>query len=356
MKILDRYLARQFLGTFVLLVLSLPFLFLIADLTGELDSYIARGLPMSSIAISYVYYFPQLAFWGFPIAALVATVFTIGTMTRHQEIAAAKAGGISFYRLAAPVVLLGALLSVAAVAVGEVVPVGNQMRAQALDEDRSFANPFRMNLVFRTEQGNTLTANRLSVEGQEMTNVMLESRAGPDPTWLNSSALVARWVPEEGWTFEDGYVRWIGDDDEETTFHYASMRVPGLEESPEELMTTSKASEEMRYRELEGFIRTVERSGGDPNELRVHLAQKLSLPLAVLVIVLFGAPLATSSKRGGAAFGVGISLVVTMAYLMLFKVAEAIGTSGAIHHHVAAWSPNVLFLVGGLALWWRVRT
>ncbi|HUE96976.1 MAG TPA: LptF/LptG family permease, partial [Longimicrobiaceae bacterium] len=98
MKLLDRYLIRQFMSTFTVVVLGVPFLFLITELTDQLDSYLARGIALRSVAVSYVYYMPQLIFWGFPIAALIATVFTIGSMTRHQEIAAAKAGGISFYR------------------------------------------------------------------------------------------------------------------------------------------------------------------------------------------------------------------------------------------------------------------
>src|SRR5690606_3581132 len=94
-KHLDRYLLRQFTGTFVVLVLSLPFLFMVTDLADQLGNYLSRGVPMRNVAISYIYQIPQLVFWGFPIAALIATVFTIGNMTRHQEITAAKAGGVS---------------------------------------------------------------------------------------------------------------------------------------------------------------------------------------------------------------------------------------------------------------------
>jgi lipopolysaccharide export LptBFGC system permease protein LptF len=70
---------------------------------------------MGQVAISYLYSLPQFVFWSMPIAALIATVFTIGNMTRHQEIAAAKAGGVSFSPDAAPdLVLASALLSVIA--------------------------------------------------------------------------------------------------------------------------------------------------------------------------------------------------------------------------------------------------
>ena len=355
MKILDRYLLRQFAGTFVLLLAALPFLFLITDLTDHLDGYLARGIPPRAVAISYVYYVPQLVFWGFPIAALIATVFTIGNMTRYQEITAAKAGGVSFYRLAAPLVLLASLLSVVAVGVGELVPIANQRRAEELGERERLTTPIRNSFVFRTQDGRTLAANQLSALNQDMTQVLLEDRA-PDGARVQYSASSAVFYPDEGWVFQDGHVRWIPMEGPPVVVGFGAMRIHDLEERPDELLTTAKDADEMRYRELDRFIDTIVRSGGDPSEYRVQLAQKVSLPLALFVIVLFGAPLATSSKRGGAAFGVGISLIVTMVYLMMFKVGEAIGTSGAIHPLVAAWAPNAFFLLGAAVLFWRVRT
>lgn len=355
MKILDRYMARQFLGTFILLVLALPFLFLITDLTDNLDRYLARGLQLRAVAMSYVYFLPQLVFWAFPIAGLIATVFTIGNMTRYQEIAAAKAGGISFYRLAAPVLLLATLLSGIAVGIGELVPIANQKKAEALGERETVTSPFRANFVFRTENGKTLAANRLNAQASSMTNVVIERRE-PDGTVMHQTAVSAIWEEHIGWRLQDGYLRWFNPEGEERTFQFVTMRIPDLTEGPEELLTAAKNPDEMRYAELERFIRTVERSGGSSSEFRVNLAQKISLPLALLVIVLFGAPLATSSQRGGTAFGIGISLAVTMVYLMMFKVGEAVGISGAIPPNVAAWAPNGVFLAAGLVLLWRVRT
>ncbi|HEX8831997.1 MAG TPA: LptF/LptG family permease, partial [Longimicrobium sp.] len=114
MSILSRYVARQFLATFTMLVLGLPLLFIIGDITDNIDKYIDRGITGGRLFMAYVYQFPLFVLYGFPIAALVATVFTIGGMTRHQEITAAKAGGISFYRLFLPILTLGLLLVAAA--------------------------------------------------------------------------------------------------------------------------------------------------------------------------------------------------------------------------------------------------
>jgi lipopolysaccharide export system permease protein len=356
MKLLDRYVLSQFTATFVMLVLGLPLLFIITDITDQLDNYLGRGVSMGAVAVSYLYYLPQFVFWSLPIAALVATVFTVGSMTRHQEIAAAKAGGVSFYRLIAPVVGAAAVLSVAAVAIGDLVPVTNRMRAEALGERERDASSLRANFVFQTGDGRTLSVRRLDAERGILTDPVLEREANGDAPGVHQVASSAQWSEGEGWTFEDGYLRILPEDGSELTFEYDRVVVPDFEETPRELLAETRDPDEMRYGEIGPVVRSIERSGGDARELRVERAQKVSLPMAILVIVLFGAPLATSSQRGGTAFGIGISLAVTMIYLMLFRVGQAVGSSGTIDPILAAWMPNAIFLIAGLYLLKRART
>ena len=112
----------------------------------------------------------------------------------------------------------------------------------------------------------------------------------------------------------------------------------------------------MRYQELSRFIAALERSGGDANELKVERALKIAIPITCLIIAIFGAPLATSTKRGGAAYGIGISLATTVIFLMLIQITKAIGGGGVIPPNIAAWIPNALFGVLGLVLLAKVRT
>jgi lipopolysaccharide export system permease protein len=356
MRLLDRYVARQFMGTFLALCLGLPWLFVVADVTDHLDNYLARGLSRGAVVMSYVYYLPQFIFWSLPIAGLVATVFTIGSMTRHQEIAAAKAGGVSFHRLIAPILLLATILSVGAIGLGEMLPVTTAKRLEVLGEKKYSHSTFRTNFVFQAEDGHTLSIRRLDAEVDAMQGVVIERDATEKKAGTHLTAETAMWKPGKGWTMKRGYLRVLGSGETEQAFHFDSLRINALRESPEELLAEPKQPEEMGYVEMSKFIDAIQRSGGDIRKMRVERAQKIALPLALLVIVLFGAPLSTTSRRGGAAYGVGISLAVTLIYLMLFKVGTAIGSSGAIPPLVAAWGPNVLFLVAGIVLMFKVRT
>lgn len=356
MSILSRYVIRQFVGTFVGLVLGLPLLFIIGDVTDNIDKYIDKGITGGRLLLSYVYFYPQFVLYGFPIAALVATVFTIGGMTRHQEITAAKAGGISFYRLFLPVATLGLILVGIAFGLSELVPITLGKRAVLMGEQTTSSQGPRLNFVYQTEREGVLTVRRLDPAGGEMNQVTMERNAARGQPGIHRMAERASWTQKDGWKLYRGYTRVLHVDGREVTARFDSLRVPGLVETPEDFLGEPKEPEQMRYAEMSRFIGAIERSGGDANPLRVERGQKLAIPVAVIVIIIFGAPLVTSSQRGGTAYGVGISLGVTIIYLLLFRVGKAMGSSGAVDPMMAAWAPNVLFLVAGMVLMLRVRT
>src|SRR6266566_2000658 len=102
LRTLDRYAAGEWLRVFLITLLGFPVLVLVIDLTDKLDQYLGRGIKPAAVALSYVFYFPELMFLILPVAVLFATVFTVGALDRHSELTAAKASGISFHRLVRP--------------------------------------------------------------------------------------------------------------------------------------------------------------------------------------------------------------------------------------------------------------
>jgi lipopolysaccharide export system permease protein len=140
------------------------------------------------------------------------------------------------------------------------------------------------------------------------------------------------------------------------TFSFDSLVDRHFTEPPKQLTLTQKAPTDMGFRELGRFITSMERSGAEVNELRVERMLKLAIPVTCIVILLFGAPLATSTQRGGAAYGVGLSLATTVIFLMLIQLMKGVGGKGIIPADLAAWLPSIIFGVVGVILFARVRT
>jgi lipopolysaccharide export system permease protein len=355
---LDRYVFVEWMKIFVATAIGLPVLLVIIDLTDHLQQYLTRNIPAADIALSYVYWMPQSMFMAMPAAVLFATVFSVGTFTRHSEITAAKASGISFYRLVAPI-LLGAMLAAGLdLVVGELVPITDARRNDLLRESKVQSGTQRFNFAYAAEYGRVYKAQTLDVPGGRMDRLQIERKGnGKDYPTVVISSVQAKYDTATGrWTLGAGDMHIIRDSTPNMVISFSQLQDRNMRERPSDLMAKPRDPQEMRYAELTRFIHALERSGGDGNLLRVERALKIAIPVTCLVIALFGAPLATSTQRGGTAYGIGLSLAITVTFLMLIQLTKPLGGKNIIWPDVAAWLPNVLFAMGGLVLLARVRT
>ena len=355
-RTLDRYIAREFLRLFFLFAMAAPMLFILGDWTDNIDTYTERAIPLGDVALGYLFKLPQFVVFSLPIAGLIATVFTVSSMTRHSELAAAKAGGISFYRATRMLPLLGLLLTIAGLALSEVVPITLRRSAELFGSRIEYRGS-RNDFVYRAKDGTVYGIRRLDLDAGRVYGISIQ-REGDGATTPTVSAFAreASWDSVAGWSFTNGFYRTVASDMHESTIQFRSMIPVHLEESPDELLAEPKEPDEMRYAEMGEFIAALQRSGGEPNELMFSQAEKIAIPVATFIIILFGAPLANSGARSGPAYGIGVSLGITIVYLMLFRVMSAVGEAGIMDPFLAAWVPNGLFFLAAIVLTARVRT
>lgn len=357
LRLLDRYVVQEFVRIFVITTLGFPLFTIAINLADNIDRYLTRHLPAKNIALAYVYLLPEQIFFITPAAVLFATVFTVGAFSRHSEITAAKASGVSFHRLAVPLFALSALATVLTFALGELSPLTNEKRAVLLGEKELRSQSARYNFVYRADGGRVYAVRALSVPESSMTDVQIEREGtGPEFPGYFLVASGARWSARNGWTLRSGIIRLFMDDSTEIAMSFDTLRQRAMTERPLDLLTEPKAPDQMRYGELGHYVRTLERSGSDANKLKVERALKLAIPVTCLVIALFGAPLGISGSRSGAAYGVAVSLATTIVFLVLVQISKAVGAGGVVPPVLAAWFPNALFGAFGAVLFARART
>jgi lipopolysaccharide export system permease protein len=354
---LDWYVFVEWVKIFTTTAIGFPVLVIVIDLTDHLETYLQRNIPAPRIALSYLYWIPGSMFLVLPAAVLFATVFSIGAFTRHSEITAAKASGISFYRMTAPVFFAACLAAVLGLGIGELAPVTNAKHDEILEEQQFRGGSQRYNFAYAGDEGRVYKVGALDATHGSINSMEIERRGiGPSyPTYI-IAAQNASWHAGHGWTLRQGVVHVVVDSTNDLTFQFDSARDNHLREAPPELMVAPKNPEDMRFADLKRFIAALERSGGNADELKVELAQKIAVPITCIIIALFGAPLATSTQRGGAAYGIAISLATTVLFLMMIQLTKAVGAKGLIPPYLAAWIPNVLFTIAGTYLLTRVRT
>jgi lipopolysaccharide export system permease protein len=354
---LDRYVLAEFLKIMTATALGFPFLVIVIDITENLQKYLLRHVPPMDIAKAYVFGVPETMFQVLPAAVLFATVFSIGGFSRHSEINAAKASGISFYRFIAPIALGAALAMVLDLFVGAAMPIANAKRDVLVREKQSGDAVMRSNFTFATTQDRVYKVASADASTGSLDRIEIDRKGSwPDfPTYV-IFARSGKWMPKTGWMLKNGVIHVITGDSSNFTVTFDSLRDRHLTEPPKNLLANQKAPEEMGYVDLGIFITSMERSGTDVNQLRVERMLKIAIPATCMIIMLFGAPLATSNQRGGAAYGVGVSLGTTVIFLMLVQLTQAVGGKGLVNPELAAWLPGILFLTVGGALLARVRT
>jgi lipopolysaccharide export system permease protein len=355
---LDRYVFTEFWKLFLVTTVSFPILLIVSDLTARLQEYLNRRIPVRDLAVSYVYWLPDSMFMVLPAAVLVATVFTIASLTRHSELTTAKASGTSFYRMIAPI-FLGALVAVGLdFGLGAAAPRGNQRRAQLIKEDLAQEGASRYEFVFAGDFGRVYKAAELRADSGVIRGLQMERKgvSRAYPTFL-LTAERARYDRRQGdWSLAGGELHVVSDTGAGFAVSFARARDRRFTERPIELMAKQRQPHDLGYGELTRIITTTERSGGDANLLRVERALKIAIPATCIIIALFGAPLATSTRRGGSAYGIAISLATTMIFLIMIQLTRAIGAKGVVPPDFAAWIPGILFGIVGLALLARVET
>ncbi len=355
---LDRYVFGEFWKIFIVTALGFPFLLVVIDLAEHVQEYLNRHISTRDVALSYLFWIPDSMFMVLPAAVLFATVFSIGAFTRNNEIMAAKASGISFYRIIVPI-LFGAVFAVGLdLLLAEVVPKANQRRAQLLQEDKAQVGNNRYNFAFAGEYGRVYKAYELRTDTGRMRNVQIErkGKGAAYPTYLLTADTADYSAKASRWTLKNGTLSVIADTGANFSMSFAVARDKRFVERPMDMLAKQRDPHDLSYQELTRFITALERSGGDANLLRVERALKIAIPVTCLIIALFGAPLATSTQRGGSAYGIAISLATTMIFLLMIQLTRAIGGKGVIAPDYAAWIPGAIFGVIGLVLLARVRT
>ena len=371
MGTLDRFVARQWLGTFLLAAIGVPAVATLIHLAEKFGTLTKKNIPIPDILLGELLYFPGQVTLLFPAAVLFATVFTLNGMGRHNELTAVKASGISFYRLITPMLLMATLAMPINFGLQEVAAPSLARQRELHGERRSGASAAaRHQFAYQSDSNWVYAFRELEQWRGHLSSVLIESPiAEGSPLWT-ITADSARWSkPRQQWQLLHGASHLlvagergrddslaVGDTSRIVTFRFERMRLGAFTESPQVLSDEGKRADEMRIGELREHLARLERSGTRPGQLAVDLPLKYAVPVACLVIALFGAPLAVTSPRAEAALGLAMALGTTLVYLTGTQIMKALGGKEIITTDVAAWSMNGVFLLLAVVLMSRVRS
>jgi lipopolysaccharide export system permease protein len=355
-KILDRYIITDFMKSVFYGLVGFVFIYSIVDLFEKLSRFIDKKASILSVCKYYLYQVPYVVILVLPVAVLLSLFFTLGVMVRRNELVAMKSAGISLNRVLLPLIFVGLVLSGAVFGLAEVVaPVANRrkdaIKRVELDKLPPVDYKYRKNMFYLGSGNRMYFATVFDGRKKELIEPIVVQRGAGSEIVERIDAKRAVWT-DAGWEFEDVLVRTF---DPDSFARYERAVMPQLGETPEDFSKIQEDPEEMSYWSLRKYINEKRKAGEDVLKESVELNMKLSFPVINFVIILFGAPIAASTRKSGTAAGFAASLLISFLYWGLIQVAKSLGNYGTLPPVVAAWINNVFFAGCGLGLLWWAR-
>lgn len=349
--LLDRYLWRHLRDLFLFGVAVFSILLLINHLFLLARLVLQQGAPFSAALELLVYRLPYFLAFSFPMAMLLASLMTVGRLSDGQEITAMRTGGISLGRIAASILLAGVVVSGMTLAVNElVVPEAEERYRGAFGRAiEAPADPVQQQVLFREEQQgieSVYFARRFLLDSGAMEGVVVNQfERGRLQRVIEAPQ--ARYLGEE-WVFFNGTMYlFTGPTTVATRFDRLTL---ALRRTPREIAIPRREPSEMSIRELRAYVRLLRRSGEGAARYVVEVQSKFAVPASAALFALLAVPLGLRPHRSGTSIGLGLTIVVLVAYYIMISITITLGQSGRLQPVLAAWLPDGVLAAAGLVL------
>jgi lipopolysaccharide export system permease protein len=369
MRLLDRYLLREFLVPLGYCLGGFLVFWLTFDVLSELDSFQESQLRLWEIVRYYEAKTPDFLVIVMPVALLLALLYAMTNHARHNEITAIRAAGLSLWRLGMVYLAVGLGFSVVLFAVNEWwVPDSLERADRILHPDRlgpagEGSRDWRRSLNFRHSG-----ADRIWSIGAY--NIKTFEMLHPQIDWRLSDGSRRHLFAERGlrtnhaWLFlnTQQWTNQPGTNSLPVPSLMDSVLIEDFEETPEMIQSEIKISNlsnlkaarkiQLSLKEILNYQRL--HPNLEPRDsvmLQTQFHARLAAPWTCLVVVLIALPLSTRvSSRRNVFVGVANSIFICFSYFVLLKLGLVLGTSGLLLPWLAAWMPNFVFAGLGLAL------
>ncbi len=352
MKILDRYILKNLLVTFLFTAFVIVFIICMIDYTEKVDDFLEKKAPTS--AIIFDYYLNLVPYWInyiSPLMVFIATVFFTSRMAARTEIIAILSSGISFGRLLVPY-LMGATIigGVMFLLVGWVLPKANKIRNEfeqkyVKDEfyfdGRNVHIKVAPNVYAYLESYNvaTKTGNKFTLEtvvGNELKKKLTADKI--------------EWQPKlNKWALKNYRIRDLEKQNEALTFGSELDTLINLR--PKDFESDYNLFETFTLPELNDYIELLKSRGSDG--LEVYLIEKytrFTQPFAMLILTAIGLIVSGRKSRQGVGLQIALGFALAFIYILFFLLSKGVAESGNINTLLAVWLPNIVFTFVGLAL------
>ncbi len=352
-KILDRYIIRKFLGTFVFAIALLIVVIIIFDTVEKMDKLIQMHASpykyFKEYVINFIPYFIN-QFGG--LFVFIAVIFFTSKLAYQTEIIAMLSGGMSFNRLMWPYFVSALIIFIVSIFLSlMVIPKANIKRIAFENELKNKSEQFADNMFIQESPGTYVYIRGFNGERNMTDYLAIEKYEGSTVVAILETGDKAQYDPKtQRWTSDRYITRTFADNVE--TFEQHERLDTVLNISYEELGDMAGLAKTLNIFELNRFIKDQKEKGSDMiSVFEVERAQRFSYPFAMFILTLIGVSLSSRKVRGGTGLHIGIGITLCFSYILIAKFTEEFAKVGTINPVLAVWIPNMIFALIAIYLY-----
>jgi lipopolysaccharide export system permease protein len=358
MRRLDRYVVRQFLQAYLYCIAGFVSIWFIFDVSDNISTFLDQRISRMLIVQYYFTQFPEILVVVFPIALLLALLFTLGRMSRSNEIVSMLTAGVSLPRILAPLLLIGLLTTATSTALNySLAPHGEYARKKLLEDPASRRQQLGLTAqIFRNRTDNrTWFVQQFFPGDTKFSTLHIVQQDANDNIVTAYIATTAIYHPENhAWELQGTKVVHYDQIGNITGVDYhvgTPLVITDWSETPFRLSSANVRAEHLSVPELRDYLQF---NSDFPVTLlapfATHLEYRLALPWTCFVVALIAGALGVGYSRRGILSSVAAAILLVFAMNFVMHLFLALGEGARISNWAAAWTPNIIFAVIGLIL------
>jgi len=349
MKIIDKYIIKKFLGTFFFAIVLIISLAIVIDITEKLDDFMETSVTLNEILFTYyINFIPYYINLFMFLFVFISVVFFTSKMAMNSEIISILGSGISFNRMMYPYFISALVLAGVSYGLSNyIIPPSNKIRIDFenkyvfgtyYNSERNIHKQISPGVFMYMESYNSRTnvGNKFSIEyfeGTKLKSKLIAKRISWDSTKVK-------------WNILNYYIRDIKENKDIITTGISIDSALNIEPIDFKRRDTDKAT--MDHSQLNSFIDEITLRGeSNVNSYLLEKYQRIAFPFSTFILTLIGVSLSSRKSKGGTGLNIGIGLVFSFLYIFLMRVTEQFTIKGGLPPMLAAWIPNILFLMVG---------
>lgn len=354
MKILDRYISKNFIKAFFLSLVAFMGIFIVSQLF-RVVKYLSDGRFTPGDAVYYIVtLLPRIFIDVAPLAVLLGSMMTVSTMASNLEIISLKTSGIKFKRVVLFPIIISAIISGAVFLVNDTLyPISLKInrdlrrgeveeRVAPVEKRNAFLRGENSNYVYLMKKINRKTGFAENIQ-------ILDLNPSFDKIERIITAQEGRYnFSKRVWMLKDANI-YYGDESKKSQTKELLVDKK-YKDDPENFITLSVEPRTLTIKQLKKTIREMKSIGGDTKELLVELGNRYSFPFASFVISFLGLALGGRYVRGTSAVSLGFCVLLGYGYYVVQASFEALSANGFLNPFLGGWIPNIIFLIVGIYL------